>query len=242
MAAVATVTIGITGYVAEATSARVAARVDISQWAKEGQNGTTLLNLRAKCQSGHVVQQLVMGYSQGDVDYDQPTQVDLVCDGRWHRLRVSAPGGLEPGPADVTARLTVIDAVTGVAAPQAVDTQRVWVEPAAKVAVKRHVRLNDDGTASVTAFVRCDQPWIVQELVLSLTQGAGGGSAFQTDGIACDDRWHTVVLNITPGQVPFSAGEAQVQAYFTVLDPLSFDPVAQAQATATVRLRRPSSG
>jgi hypothetical protein len=185
-----------------------------------------------------VVQELVIGYSQNDFSHEQPAAVDLACDGRWHRFRVTGPEAFEPGPAHITARLTVVDQVTGDPAPQALDSQDVWVEPAAKVAIGKFVKLNDDGTAVVAASIRCDQPWVAAELVVELIQGDVGGASGTAflDGqfISCDDRWHRVFLRVTPGENPFSRGPARVLAFFDVLDPLSFDPVAQAQANTAV--------
>jgi hypothetical protein len=220
---------------------RPAAQVDISRFAKEGQRGSILLNLTARCQPGNVVQELLIGYSQGDFTYEQPATVDLPCDGRWHRLRVTGPEAFEPGRAHITARLTVIDEVTGDPKPQAVDSQDVWVEPAAKVAIGKHVWLDDDGTAVVVASVRCDQPWVAAELVIELFQGGVGGASgtafVEGDAIPCDDRWHRLFVRVSPAEVAFSKGAATVLAFFDVLDPISFDPVTQAQANTTVWIR-----
>ena len=57
------------------------------------------------------------------------------------------------------------------------------------------------------------------------------------DAISCDDRWHRLFVPVTSGGVAFSRGEATVFAFFDVLDPISFDPVTQAQAVTTVRIR-----
>ncbi len=232
---------GTAGSAAHADGRRADAQVDISPFAKEGQRGSILLNLTARCAPGNVLQELVIGYSQNDFSVEQAAFVDLTCDGRWHRLRVSGPEAFEPGPADITARLTVIDAVTGDPKQQGVDSQRVWVEPAAKVAVGTHVRLKGDGTAVVAVSVRCDQPWIAAGLSIELSTGVVGGASgtafVEGDDISCDDRWHRLFVPVTSGGVAFSRGEATVFAFFDVLDPISFDPVTQAQAVTTVRIR-----
>jgi hypothetical protein len=234
---------GMAGPPAHADGYRPAAQVDISPYAKEAQRGAIIVHLTARCRPGNVVQELIIGYSQNGFSHEQPAGVDLPCDGLWHRLRVTGPEAFEPGPAHITARLTVIDQVTGDPKPQAVDSQQVWVEPAAKVAIGKYVKLADDGTAVVAAWVRCDQPWVAAGLVVELVQGdvggASGTASLPGEFISCDDRWHGVFLRVTPAETPFSPGPARVLAFFDVLDPISFDPVAQAQANTNVWIWTP---
>ena len=233
---------GVTGSAgtAHAGGGRPAAQIDISPYAKELARGAMLVHLTARCAPGHVVQELVLDYAQGTVQVSWPATVDLPCDGRWHRLRVTGPEAFEPGHADVSARLTILDQSTGDPAPQAVDSQRVWVEPAAKVKVGSHAKLRSDGSAVLSVWVRCDQPWIVQDLVVELRQGAMGGTAIRTDEFfPCDDRWHHFLLEIAPSDptTPFTRGPADVQALLSILDAEHFDPVTQARHLTTVRIR-----
>ena len=235
--ALALIATGTTAGAAQAGGGRPAAQVDISPFAKEFQRGAMLVHLSARCDAGNIVQELIIEYSQNGFTISQPAAIDFVCDGRWHRFDEIGPEAFEPGPADVAARLTIIDEVTGDPLPQAVDWQRVWVEPAAKVKFG-NARLAEDGSIVLTTWARCDQPWVVQELYVEVAQGTASGSAVRTDEfIPCDDRWHRVVLPIASVGTPFQRGPADASAYLTVLDPLSFDPVAQAQQFVSVRIR-----
>jgi hypothetical protein len=61
-----------------------------------------------------------------------------------------------------------------------------------------------------------------------------GGSASGDFGLACDGRWHRVEVSVEPVGGFFFPGPLTVHAFFTVLDPISFDPVDQAQDTEVV--------
>ena len=117
---------------------------------------------------------------------------------------------------------------------QATDSVTVWVNAAADVKIARHARVEADGTLLLPVWARCQRPWVVADLSVDVGQEetGAGGSASGEFGLVCDGRWHRVEVAIEPSPGPF-VGEFVAHAFFTVLDPISFDPVDQAQDTAT---------
>ena len=102
----------------------------------------------------------------------------------------------------------------------------------AEVKLAREVRLGQFSQAEVTLWTRCKTPFVVQELVVDLTQvGGNSGSRAGDFGIVCDGAWHRLTLSVnTPDGGPFGPGFTRVTARLTVIDP----------ATG-IRLRRAST-
>jgi hypothetical protein len=116
------------------------------------------------------------------------------------------------------------------------DSVTVWVHAAADVLIGRRAEISAGGTLQLPVFVRCQQPWVVQGLAVDVTQTPNGGSNAGDFGIVCDGEWHRVVVPIDPVVGPWFPGPADANAFFTVLDPDSFDPVDQAQDSRTIQL------
>jgi hypothetical protein len=228
----------------EASDPALAAQVDVAPYAKELQRGSIRIAFTARCRAGTEVQELSLTYTQGGTEYGEairPAQLpSLVCDGAWHRIRWTTIEAFEPGAVQVFARLTVIDSTTGDPLPQALDDQRVWVKPAAKVAIASPATLLAGGDALVKVSYTCDQPWVDPGLSIELRQDGGtvGGNAFVGDGLRCDDRWHAVWMRVSPGNTVFHVGAAEATASLDIYDPVSFDPVTQARLTKAIRLQR----
>jgi hypothetical protein len=89
---------------------------------------------------------------------------------------------------------------------------------------------------------KCQTPWYADGISLSLSQdppGFIGGEAFVPDVPVCDGQDHVFSVRVRPDADPFRLGPAHVLASLTVLDPVSGDPVDQAQVNRSVRLVRP---
>jgi hypothetical protein len=212
--------------------------VVVDRSADEGARGTILATVRVRCEPGHEVVDLSLEFSQAGVTQPVLSGPGFPCDGRWHELGVSSLEGFDPGPATLTARLTVADSGTGAVAPPAVDTQQVEVVPAAAVRLPGTAVLRPDGGVRLVLRARCATPWVLQELTVRASQGDDPTVASDdaAPALVCDGDWHRVVVLLGSADPAFTRGPAQVEAVVTVLDPESFDPVAQARETATVRI------
>ena len=143
----------------------------------------------------------------------------------------------EGGPTTVSASLSILDPVTFDPAGNATDSLTPDVPAPADVEIGDRARLRIDGSVVLRVDVRCQEPWIVQELSVVLSQGGATGTDAGDFGIACTGRWRHVRLIVFPDSGTFVASAAQVDASFTVLDPDSFDPVDQAQASQEISVR-----
>ncbi len=126
----------------------------------------------------------------------------------------------------VSARLTVVDEVTGDPAPQAVDTGDVRVRPATAIRLDRRPTLVGGGVVVVHLRARCDRPWVESELGVSVSQSGGSVSTeghLPTGTLECDDTFHRLEVRTAPNP-EIRPGPAVVSAQLSVLDPLSFDP------------------
>lgn len=217
-----------------------AAEVQVSPRAREGQGGTIRASLLARCATPYTFQELSVEFSQGGFTAPSMQLRAVACDGQWHGVAVTSQEGFDPGHASLSARMTVIDDVTGDPARQAVDTQAIWVRPAARVVIS-NAHLLSNGAVVIRLRARCDRPWVESSLTLSLTQGVGengvGASPrFPSGGVVCDEVWHAVDLR-TRKHSGFRRAPARMDATLTVFDPLSFDPVSQASAGRSVLIR-----
>lgn len=211
-----------------------AAAVRVETHAREGQGGTILGHLVARCSPGHVFQELTFEVTQNGFTSPGQQLGPIGCDGAWHRLAFTSFDGFDPGRAVISARLTVIDGQSGDPAPQAVDSAAVWVRPAAKVTLPSGARVSH-GAVALWVNARCDRPWVEPDLAVSVGQGQVGATGVVTRGqLTCDGRWHLLRLRAAPVTGAFHRGRVDVLAYLTVYDPESFDPVAQASASRSV--------
>lgn len=221
------------------SSSRGVAQVQVDARAYEGPRGTILASLRGRCAPGFEVVELALDFAQGELTTPTLLGRPFPCDGRWHRQRVTSLEAFQPGPATLTARLTVVRRSTGEPVPPVVDHQRIHVRPAAAVVLPSSSRLRPDGAITMVVRARCDAPWVVQDFRVAATQGevpnvASGGALL---GLTCDGTMRRVAVRIEPDGAPFRRGDLLVDAEITLLDPEFFDPVTQARATRTVRVR-----
>jgi hypothetical protein len=223
-----------------AAAATAGGQVEVGSFAKVGRFGTAIVTVRATCRDA-VVADLVIDVEQGTRSGTLTGTQGLTCDGRWHRLRpeVSArlvdpavDGPFEPGPARVDARLSLLDPETFDPLPQAFDSEIVTLLAPVEVRIGWQVKLNAGGSASVPVKARCQRPWVEPGLSVEVSQSDGttGGSASGDFGLVCDAQWHAFRVRVIPSS-PFAVGTVHVLAYLTVYDPLSFDPVDQANAS-----------
>lgn len=212
----------------------------ISRDVRLGQFSEMAVRLWVRCRSPWVVQELVIDVSQAGAFGSFTGDFGIVCDGTWHEIRtsVSTPGGgpFAPGLTTVTATLNVIHPVTGHPAPQTEDSVTVFVHGQAEVKISRNVRLGQGDAMLVSVFVRCERPWVEPELIVGVSQdeGTNFGSTSGDFGIACDDRWHRIDVQVQGSAARFHRGLTQVDASFGVLDPIDFDPVDTATDVVTV--------
>lgn len=208
---------------------------------QEGQRGQFLIDLGVRCRPGLVATELE--YTQQQFDWEPATglaNVDgIVCDGRWHTVRITGFEGFDDGPAFVSVRLTVVDPATGVERTAA-DEEDVWVRDAADIRSARVANVLEDGRVAVRVTARCDEPWIASQLSVWIArQPTFGGSGFLGDGeFPCDDEWHTVTVIVTPSFGTFEPGRARIEASINLRDAEQFDPVDQTMRSSRIRLVR----
>ncbi|WP_395690611.1 hypothetical protein [Nocardioides sp.] len=221
-----------------AGSSSPVAAVHVHAQAYEGPRGTILAGLRGRCAPGYRVDELRLDFVQGEVTTPSVLGQPFPCDQRWHELRVSSLEAFQPGPAALTATVTVVRTGSGDRA-QVADARAIYVRPAAQVLLARVAHLGADGALTVPAQARCDAPWVLQDLLASATQGDGVGapSGYALADLVCDGRLHPVTFTITSVSAPYVRGWVRLDASLTLLDPDSFDPVTQATATRTAWVR-----
>ena len=217
------------------------AEVKIAREVRLGQFSEAVVTLWTRCKAPFVVQELVVDLTQvGGDSGSRSGDFGIVCDGAWHRLTLSvntADGGpFGRGLTTVTARLTVVDPVTGDPAPQGWDSITDFVHAQVEVNVSRDVRLGQGDAMLVKVYVRCERPWVPQPLTVEVSQDDGFtfGSTSGAFGIVCDDRWHAVEMQVFPSGERFHRGMTRVDASLEVLDPIDFDPVEQGTDSVTV--------
>jgi hypothetical protein len=225
-----------------ALASPAAAGVRILDQGQVGRFGIAIVSVRVQCHAPWLVQDLSVEVSQpgGAIAGSVSGVFGLVCDNAWHLLTIGVGSftgdPFEPGPAQVGALLTVLDPVSLDPVGQARDSRTVDLLAAAEVEIGTHGVVIGSGTAQVFVRARCQRPWVIQELVVDLGQGHNGGIAAGVFGLVCDGRWHHRVLRIQPAPGEFERGPAAALAFFTVLDPIDFDPVDQGQDSETVYL------
>ena len=210
--------------------------------AHEGPRGTIYADIRARCAPTYVVTSVALDFSQGDVTTPSLQARPFPCDGRWHAQRVSSLEAFAAGPATLSVTLHLADAATGTPVPAIVATTAIYVRPAAKVVLPRTGHVLADGRVVLTAWARCDAPWVLQEFHLSLAQAQGEfpepvASADAYLDLTCDGVLRPVTLALRSDSVPFRRGAARLEGTITLLDPEQFDPVTQVTTTRTVWLR-----
>ena len=220
------------------TYAGPVAELHIGAQAYEGQRGTILADLRGRCAPGYQVTELALVFSQGDLVTPSLLEQPFPCDGRWHRQRVASLEAFSPGPAVLTARVSVVPNGGGQVRLVSTTTS-IYVRPAAKIELPATVKLRPHGVVKVTFRARCDAPWVLQDLHLTATQGEfpsiAGDDAYLD--LTCDGTMHPFTVWLRSEPVAFHAGRLRLDGSITLLDPQEFDPVAQATATRVVRVR-----
>lgn len=206
-----------------------------------GQGGSMRVTVLSRCAAPNIVQELVVGVSQaaGTRFGSAAGEFGIVCDGDWHRTLVEVFGPrFDPGLTQVDAQLDVLDPVHFDPAGSDRDTKTLTVVAPAEVEIGNKGLLRRDGSVRLAVWTRCQRPWVVAGLSVTLTQGSLGPSAFAGSGITCNGRWQKVKLRFDPVGGRFIPGKADALAFFDVLDPDSFDPVDQGQDAERVRIKR----
>lgn len=205
-------------------------QVHITGTAKAATLGTALVDVATQCFGGAVVQELDLEVAQPGVVATADTTAGIVCDGvrRVTTYRVTAGGPeLVFGPAEVTARLTVLHPVSHDPLPQAYDARRVRLLPSSEFRVDRPVKLNSGDSVSVPVTYRCQSPWLSDGFGVTVSQKQGFvfGSAW-VPGLVCDGVWRSRRVRVTSAaDQPFREGPAVVTAGAQTVDPDNGDPV-----------------
>lgn len=213
--------------------------VRVQAQAYEGQYRTVDATLRVRCRSSATPAGLDVTWTQGDLSSTTPVTAPA-CDGRWHVVPVRSPEGYSPGRLEVAATVRV--QTPGGTVVMAQDSEQVYARPGALVRLPRAAQVLADGSVRLTAVVRCDPPWLAQDLGFSVSQGEfpdlAAGSRI-APGPTCDGREHRVtvrIVSVQPGQV-FRRGSATISGSLSTLDPVNFDPAPSAQTSRSAWLR-----
>lgn len=217
------------------TSADPLFDVRISPQAFEGPRGTILASLRGICAPGLEVDELRVQFSQGDVITPSELVSPFECDGEWHRKRLTSLEAFEPGPATLTALLSVRNASTGEPEGEVFVEQQIFVRPAARIWLPKYAELKRYGVVALTVWARCDRPWVLSDFLVSGTQA--GRFAQASLDTPCDGTVRAFPVRLRSSAGPFTRGAMQVDAALSLLDPEFFDPVTTATATRTVWVR-----
>lgn len=205
-----------------------------------GQGGSMRVTVLSRCSAPFIVQELLVGVSQQEgtrVGF-RAGEFGLVCDGRWHRTLVEVFGPrFEPGLTQVDAQLDILDPIQFDPAGSDRDTRILTVEAPAEVEIGNEGLVRRDGSVRLPVWTRCQRPWVVAGLSVSLSQGSIGASAFAESGLTCDGQWHKVRVLLDPEGGRIVTGGADALAFFDVLDPDSFDPVDQGQDSERIRIK-----
>jgi hypothetical protein len=212
------------------------AEVRVQGQAYELARGSIKITVRSRCAADLRVSRLSLVYSQGDVTGPTELATPPACTGGWQRQTASSVEGFDPGPAEVVATMTLVDAATGAPRGTVSQTMRVYVRPAAKILLPRTAELRAHGVVRIVVRARCDQPWTPGDWTLDASQGQAGDSELLT--LVCDGLVHRVVVHLRSGAARFVTGRLLVSSTLTVFDEF-FDPVAQATASRDVEIVRP---
>ncbi len=95
---------------------------------------------------------------------------------------------------------------------------------------------------NVSVTARCDEPNVVGDLVVEVSQDAGArfGSVAGDLGVTCDGAPHALDLQIPSFGGRWHGGTTLVQASFSIYDPVTGDPVDQAVDSVGVDVRAPA--
>jgi len=205
--------------------------------------------LQERCRVGWQARNIVVTVTQGTVTGTLTQAAGIPCDGTWHdvRLSVSSSTGEEfaPGDSRVSAKLTAHNPSGGLNRTASASSYLKLLEQAEIELGTMAVRMGSGGVPRVPVRFRCQVPWVVSELGVTVSQNDGAltRSAFlhgDTDSrLICDGEWHRIVVYVGRpiDEEYFFYGPARVDLTLDVQDPVSFDPVDQANATAMTTIQ-----
>jgi hypothetical protein len=217
------------------------ASVAINPQAFEGQRHTIVGNVWARCAPGFEFAGLAIDITQG-ASVGAESGSSVVCDGEWHKQTFkTSEENWVPGPATVTARLSVTDVVTGDPGRQGVQTKDIYVRPGAKIELPATATLRPHGVVRLVIKARCDKPWVLSEFGLEANQGAFphlASSGYNSDTFPkCDGALHSLTIFLQSSPTSFKRGWMTVDAHIHTLDPVEFDPAPSATAQRAVKVQ-----
>lgn len=141
-------------------------------------------------------------------------------------------------PASVVGALTLVSVV--ICAPAQADE---WPPAdAVDVVALQVARLQPDGTAWVSARVKCAPEWEAADLSARLDRSfTDNAEGFASPDVACDNRWHRVTVKVSPVSGSLDPGRASIGVQFGVTH-VVFGDFAGAHDTTTGRLVRAGRG
>lgn len=228
-------------HAAPASAAIPDASVHIHRQAFEGQNGTILASYKTRCAPGFEFAEAVIDFSQGSVSTPSTFGQPIPCDGKWHEQKTTSLEAFQPGAATMAIRMSVIRTDSGDPGKQAFESAPIFVRAAAASVIPASATLLANHVVKVVVQARCDKPWVLQEFGITATQdefpNQKSASQYSQTYPVCDGKLHprTFLLKADPGN--FHKGKLRVDTSITVLDPQSFDPVAQANQSRTVTVK-----
>lgn len=215
------------------------ASVAINPQAFEGQRHTIIGSLFGRCAPGFEFAGLSIEVTQGAFTTTiQGSSVN--CDGQWHKQTFSTPEeGWTPGPATVTARLSVTDVRFGDPGRQGVQTKEIYVRPGAKIELPGTAVLTSQGVKLVVR-ARCDKPWVLAGFGIEAVQGQFPNQAhFDVNNNTfpkCDGAFHSLTLFMKSSPTAFKKGWITVDAFLHTEDPEQFDPAPSTTARRAVKV------
>jgi hypothetical protein len=204
--------------------------------------------LQERCKVGWQSRDVVVTVTQGGVTGTLTQAAGIPCDGTWHdvRLSVSSAGPeFSVGGSHVTAKLTAHNPSDGANRTASTSSFLNLLEQSEIRLGTAPVRMGSGGVPRVPVRLRCQVPWVVSELLVTVSQNDGALTRTQPlsagdSRLVCDGEWHRFVVYVGRPRDDdyFFFGPARVDLAVDVQDPVSFDPVDQATFTGMTTIQQ----
>lgn len=219
-----------------ATAGAPPGEVRVQGQAREGQYDTFTGTLRVRCAPGLRVTALGLTFTQDFTSPESPQGTLPSCDGRWQVLSYGSYEGFHPGPAGVDARMVLVDATTGEPRGEVMASGEVYVRPGARIRLPRTAQLRPGGVVQARVAGRCDEPWVLQDFLVSASQFEGYAYGSALLDIPCDGAYHARTVRLQSSGRTFARGWVRLDASISTLDAVNFDPAVGASASRAVRV------
>lgn len=228
---------GVTGPVPSTAAPGPGGEIRVQGRAFEGQYDVISGTLRLRCRPGLEVAALGLTFTQDFVSPEGLESTVPVCDGDWHVQAFSSFEGFHPGRATVAVRMVLVDATTGAPRGEVTTSGSVYVRPGARVLLPQSAELRPGGVVSVRVSGRCDEPWILGDFIVSVSQFEGYAYGYALVDIPCDGGYDSRTVQVQSSGRQFARGWVRVDASLSTLDGVNFDPAVHATAHRAARVR-----